>query len=204
MWTIGRSNETTSPTRLCGLMNRHAECSEIHIVVARQPGDVPVLFWTKIHRHPSTKSEKTCRSTISRPTTTLLQRNHLAPAASVIVDNNEHERHTKKLISPDLKNGEKTSLPIQGIDQHILTSTLRLRRRRKGRCRCGSRVICSNVASTTPTTHHNKLILTLNTKRRNEIPSLGSGKRRKRRSVLSPGEIGMKRSRRLPPAGTRD
>jgi hypothetical protein len=42
----------------------------------------------------------------------LLRKNHLAPIASVVVDNNEHWRHTEKLTSPDLKNGEKTKLTI--------------------------------------------------------------------------------------------
>jgi hypothetical protein len=58
-----------------------------------------------------TKSEKTGRSTTSEPTT-FLQRNHIAPAASVVIDNEERQQHTEKLISPDLKNGEKTMLPI--------------------------------------------------------------------------------------------
>jgi hypothetical protein len=34
--------------------------------------------------------------------------NHLAPAASVVADNNEHQQQIEKLISPDLKNSEKT------------------------------------------------------------------------------------------------
>jgi hypothetical protein len=63
-----------------------------------------VLSWTKIHCLPSTKSKKNDRSTTSKPTS--LQRNHLAPAAS------EGQRHTEKQILPDLKNGEKTKLPI--------------------------------------------------------------------------------------------
>jgi hypothetical protein len=64
-----------------------------------------MLSWTKIHRLPSTKSEKNDKSTTFRPTS-LLQRNHLAPAAS------KGQRHTEKQISPDLKNGDKTKLPI--------------------------------------------------------------------------------------------
>jgi hypothetical protein len=51
------------------------------------------------------KSEKNGRSITFRPTS-LLHRNHLAPAAS------EGQRHTEKQISPDLKNCEKTKLPI--------------------------------------------------------------------------------------------
>jgi hypothetical protein len=34
------------------------------------------------------------------------------PAAGAVVDNHEYQRHTEKLISPDLKTGEKTKLPI--------------------------------------------------------------------------------------------
>jgi hypothetical protein len=105
-------------------MNRLAARSEAHVVVA--PGDVPVLSWTKIRCLPPTKSEKTGRSITSRPTT-LLQRNHLAPIASVVVDNDKHQRHTEKLISPYLENSEKTTLPIREIDQHILPSTPRRR-----------------------------------------------------------------------------
>jgi hypothetical protein len=58
-----------------------------------------------IRRLPSTLSERNNRSTTSGPIT-LLQRNHLTPAAS------EGRRHTDKQISPDLKNGEKTKLLI--------------------------------------------------------------------------------------------
>jgi hypothetical protein len=86
-------------------MNRPAARSKALIVVARRPGDVPVLSWTKIHGVPSIKSEKNGRSTASEPTSSL-QRNHLASASS------EGQRHTEKQISPDLKNGEKTKLPI--------------------------------------------------------------------------------------------
>jgi hypothetical protein len=50
------------------------------------------------------KLEKNGRSTTSGPTS-LLQRNHLAP-------DNIGWRHTKKQISPDLKNDEKTKLSI--------------------------------------------------------------------------------------------
>ena len=71
-----------------------------------------MLSWTKICRLPSTKSERNDRSTTSGPTS-LLQKNHLAPTASVVVANNhERQRHNEKLISPDLKNDEKTELPI--------------------------------------------------------------------------------------------
>jgi hypothetical protein len=48
--------------------------------------------------------EKNDRSTASGPTSSL-QRNHLALAASI-------GQRTEKHISPDLKTGEKTKLPI--------------------------------------------------------------------------------------------
>jgi hypothetical protein len=32
--------------------------------------------------------------------------------ASIVADNHERQRHTEKLISPDLKTDEKTKLPI--------------------------------------------------------------------------------------------
>jgi hypothetical protein len=64
-----------------------------------------MLSWSKIRHLPSTKSEKNDISTTSGPTSSL-QRNHLAPAAS------EGRRYVEKHISPDLKNGEKTRLPI--------------------------------------------------------------------------------------------
>jgi hypothetical protein len=41
----------------------------------------------------------------------LLQKNHLA-LASAVGDNHGGQRHTEKLISPDMKTGEKTKLPI--------------------------------------------------------------------------------------------
>jgi hypothetical protein len=56
-------------------------------------------------------SEKNNKSTTSRPTSPL-QKNHLAPAASAIADNHERQQHTEKLISPDLKTGNKTKLSI--------------------------------------------------------------------------------------------
>jgi hypothetical protein len=49
--------------------------------------------------------EKNDKSTTSGPTSSL-QRNHLASAAS------KGQRYTEKQISPDLKNDEKTKLPI--------------------------------------------------------------------------------------------
>jgi hypothetical protein len=70
-----------------------------------------VLSWTKIYRLPSTKSEKNGKSTTSRLTSPLLK-NHLAPATSTIADKHEHQRHTKKLISPDLKNDEGGGAPV--------------------------------------------------------------------------------------------
>jgi hypothetical protein len=64
-----------------------------------------MLSWTKIRRLLSTTSEKNGRSTASGPTSSL-QSNHLVSAAI------EGQRHTKKQISPDPKNDEKTKLPI--------------------------------------------------------------------------------------------
>jgi hypothetical protein len=89
------------------MMNKPAASNEAHVDVALRLGDVQMLSWTKICRLPS---EKKCISIISGPTSSL-QKNHLAPAASV-VDNNECQRHNDKLILPDLKNGEKTKLSI--------------------------------------------------------------------------------------------
>jgi hypothetical protein len=57
------------------------------------------------------KSERNDKSTTFGPTSSL-QKNHLAPAARVVADNHERQRHAEKLISPDLKTGEKTKLPI--------------------------------------------------------------------------------------------
>jgi hypothetical protein len=71
-------------------MNRPAASSEAHVAVARRPGDVPVLSWTKIRRLPSTKSEKNDISTTSGPTSSL-QKNHLAPAPSAVVDNDKRQ-----------------------------------------------------------------------------------------------------------------
>jgi hypothetical protein len=51
------------------------------------------------------KSRKNGRSPTSGPTSSL-QRNHLALATSI------SQQHTDKQISPNLKNGEKTKLPI--------------------------------------------------------------------------------------------
>jgi hypothetical protein len=42
----------------------------------------------------------------------VLQSTHLAPAPSAAVDNDGHQRHVEKQISPDLKNDEKTTLSI--------------------------------------------------------------------------------------------
>ena len=44
--------------------------------------------------------------------TSSLQKNHLVPAAGVVANNHERRRHTEKTISPDLKNSDKTKLPI--------------------------------------------------------------------------------------------
>jgi hypothetical protein len=92
-------------------MNRPVARSETHVILARQPRDIPVLSWTKICRLSSTKSEKNGKSTTSG-TTSPLQKNHLAPAANTVADNHKRLRHSQKLISPDLKTDEKTKLPI--------------------------------------------------------------------------------------------
>jgi hypothetical protein len=42
----------------------------------------------------------------------LLQSIYLAPAPSIAVDNNKHQRHVEEQISLDLMNDEKTTLPI--------------------------------------------------------------------------------------------
>ena len=70
-----------------------------------------MLSWTKICRLPLTKSEKNGRFTTFGPISSL-RKNHLAPTVSALTDNHERQRHTKKLISSDLKKGKKTKLPI--------------------------------------------------------------------------------------------
>jgi hypothetical protein len=57
------------------------------------------------------KSGNNDRSTTSG-LASVLQSTHLAPASSAAVDNDGHQRHIEKQISPDLKNSEKTTLPI--------------------------------------------------------------------------------------------
>jgi hypothetical protein len=57
------------------------------------------------------RSEKNDKFTTSGSTSSL-QKNHLDPAAGAVVDNHERQRHTEKLISPDLNTDEKTKLPI--------------------------------------------------------------------------------------------
>jgi hypothetical protein len=59
-------------------MNRRATSSETHVAVARRPGDVPVLHWTKSHRIPSTKSGNNDRSTTFGPAS-MLHNTHLVP-----------------------------------------------------------------------------------------------------------------------------
>jgi hypothetical protein len=54
------------------------------------------------------KSGNNDRSTTSGPTSSL-QSTHLAPVPSVAAENDRRQRH---VISPDLMNGEKTTLPI--------------------------------------------------------------------------------------------
>jgi hypothetical protein len=73
--------------------------------------DVLVLPWTKMHHIPSMKLGNNKRSITYRPTSSL-QSSYLAPAVSAIVDNDECQRHTEKLISPDVKNGKNTKLLI--------------------------------------------------------------------------------------------
>jgi hypothetical protein len=109
--TIARSEEAPSPTRLCESINKPAARSEAHITVARRPGNIPVLSWTKNRRIPSTKLGKDDRSTTSGPTSSL-QSIHLGPAPSAIVDIYKRQRHVEKQISLDLKNNEKTKLSI--------------------------------------------------------------------------------------------
>jgi hypothetical protein len=57
------------------------------------------------------KSGNNDRSTTSG-LASVLQSTHLAPATSSVMDNDGYQRHVEKQISPDLKNGEKTTLPI--------------------------------------------------------------------------------------------
>jgi hypothetical protein len=57
------------------------------------------------------KSGNNDRSTTSGPTSSL-QSTHLAPVPSVAAENDRRQRHVEKQISPDLMNGEKTTLPI--------------------------------------------------------------------------------------------
>jgi hypothetical protein len=97
--------------RLYESMNRSAASSEAHIAVARRPGDILVLSWTKIHLIPPKKSGKNDRSTTSGPTSSL-QCIRLIPASSVAVENDNRQRHVEKQISLDLKNIEKTKLSI--------------------------------------------------------------------------------------------
>jgi hypothetical protein len=92
-------------------MKRLAASSEAHIPVARRPGNIPVLSWTKKRRIPSTKSRKDGIPTTSGPTSSL-QSIHLASAPSAVADNDKHWRHVEKQISPDQKNGEKTKMSI--------------------------------------------------------------------------------------------
>jgi hypothetical protein len=80
-------------------MNKPAASSEAHVAVARRPGDVPVLPWTKNHRIPPMKSGNNDRSTTSGPTS-LLQSTHLAPAPSAAAENDGRQRHIEKQISP--------------------------------------------------------------------------------------------------------
>jgi hypothetical protein len=91
-------------------MNMPAASTEEHVVVAHRPGDILVLCYTKIRRIPSTKSRNNNKTTTSEPTSSL-QSIHLVSASSVVVDNNERQRHAKKPISPDLKKGEKPEPP---------------------------------------------------------------------------------------------
>jgi hypothetical protein len=53
-------------------------------------GGCPVLSCTKKRRIPSTKSGKNRISTTYEPTSSL-QKNHLAPATSAIVDNDKRQ-----------------------------------------------------------------------------------------------------------------
>jgi hypothetical protein len=97
--------------RLYESMNWPAASSEAYVTVARRPGNIPVLSWTKIHRIPPKKSGKNDRSTTSGPTSSL-QCIRLAPTLSVVVENDNSHRYVEKQISLDLKNSEKTKLSI--------------------------------------------------------------------------------------------
>jgi hypothetical protein len=101
------------------------------------------------------KSKKNGKSTTSGPTS-LLQKNHLTPAAGTVVDNHKQQRHTKKLISPEMKTGEKTKLPFGRTSQHILPSTPRCLP--EGHRRCGRRVEADLFAWTSllPSQRHAK------------------------------------------------
>jgi hypothetical protein len=54
---------------------------------------------------------KNGKATTSGPTSSLYK-SHLVPAASVVVDNRKRQLHAEKLISPDLKTGDKTKLRV--------------------------------------------------------------------------------------------
>jgi hypothetical protein len=96
--------------RLCESMNMHAASIKAHVVLAHRSGDVTVLSWTKICHIPSMKSRNNDKSTTSGPAS-LLESIHLAPVPSAVMENDKHQRHVEKQISPDLKSGEKTKPP---------------------------------------------------------------------------------------------
>lgn len=88
-------------------MNRPAASSKAHVTLARRPGDVPVLPWSKIRRIPSTRLGENDRSTTIGPNY-YLQSIGLALAANAAANSNIHHRQIERLILPDLKNGERT------------------------------------------------------------------------------------------------
>jgi hypothetical protein len=123
--TIARSKEASLSTRLCELMNRPAASSRAHVVVERRPGDVPVLPWTKSHRIPSTN--------LGNLTDPPPPNQYPRSRASILPLGDKLQWHIKKQISLDLKNGEKTKLPIwrinkEHVDFNSKTSPWRLQR----------------------------------------------------------------------------
>jgi hypothetical protein len=83
--------------RLYESMNWSTARSKAYVAMARRPGNVSVLHWTKNHRIPP-KS--------------LIENIYLALAHGTIVDDDGHQRHIEKQISSDLKNSKIITLPI--------------------------------------------------------------------------------------------
>jgi hypothetical protein len=52
-YTIVRYMEAPLPTKFCALTNRPVVSNDAYVAVARQPGDVRVLIWTRsVTSHP--------------------------------------------------------------------------------------------------------------------------------------------------------